>query len=315
MPRRTSDKTEANLTTRVRYEDPPIAVASANWAFTDDTLRAVKLVPAARPSSRADSTNSPTPRAIRWWLASASPRCATSPRSCIAVRSTARASRTRWRATFRVVYTFCVSQPCRTMHDYLWLGFNQDDGRAARLRRDPELGRRRRRHLHELPLRPAGRTHRQHIARWYPEYQFPFANQLMTDPVTGKTDGRLRRCLEAAPARGSSRSNSENEYWAKAMSVFQLDGEATTSPIRPTRATTSCRACRTGRPRAPPHDRARHPRRDTAPHEHLERVGEVARIGRGRSGGDHVEGIADHVGERAASSTVAGRRRARAGRP
>ena len=36
-----------------------------------------------------------------------------------------------------------------------------------------------------------GRTHRQHIGRWYPERQFPFANQVLFDPITGKTDGRL----------------------------------------------------------------------------------------------------------------------------
>jgi len=41
------------------------------------------------------------------------------------------------------------------------------------------------------------RTHRQHIARWYPEYQFPFANQRLHDPVTGKTAGRLDACEES----------------------------------------------------------------------------------------------------------------------
>ncbi len=32
------------------------------------------------------------------------------------------------------------------------------------------------------PVGPPGRTHRQHIARWCPEYQFPFANQVQSDP-------------------------------------------------------------------------------------------------------------------------------------
>jgi hypothetical protein len=70
-----------------------------------------------------------------------------------------------------------------------------------------------------------GRTHRQHIARWYPEFQFPFANQTMTDPITGKTDGRLRRCADTNTCPSVFEVNSENEYWAKAMSVFQLDGD------------------------------------------------------------------------------------------
>ena len=31
------------------------------------------------------------------------------------------------------------------------------------------------------------RTHRQHIGRWFPERQFPFANQVLHDPVTERT--------------------------------------------------------------------------------------------------------------------------------
>jgi hypothetical protein len=68
-----------------------------------------------------------------------------------------------------------------------------------------------------------GRTQRQHIARWYPEYQFPFANQVLFDPNTGKMDGRLRRCLESNTCPKLFEVNSENEYWSKAMSVFHLD--------------------------------------------------------------------------------------------
>src|SRR5262249_151804 len=69
-----------------------------------------------------------------------------------------------------------------------------------------------------------GRTHRQHIARRYPEYQFPFANQVLDDPVTGKTDGRLRRCLDSQSCPLIFELNSENEYWAKSIPPFQLDG-------------------------------------------------------------------------------------------
>src|SRR5437763_11471527 len=37
------------------------------------------------------------------------------------------------------------------------------------------------------------RTHRQHIARWTPEYQFPFADHTLTDPITEKTRSEERR--------------------------------------------------------------------------------------------------------------------------
>jgi hypothetical protein len=111
------------------------------------------------------------------------------------------------------------------MHDFLWLGFNEDD---AGLRVFDGI-------LNWIGggdgifmnyrFAQPGRTQRQHIARWYPEYQFPFANQVLTDPATGKTDGRLRRCQDSGTCPNIFEVNSENEYWAKAMSVFQLDGD------------------------------------------------------------------------------------------
>jgi hypothetical protein len=68
-----------------------------------------------------------------------------------------------------------------------------------------------------------GRTHRQHIARWYPELQFPFTNQISFDLVTGKTDGRLSRCLATDTCPNIIEANSENEHWAKAGSLLHTD--------------------------------------------------------------------------------------------
>jgi len=70
-----------------------------------------------------------------------------------------------------------------------------------------------------------GRTHRQHIARHYPEFQFPFGNPVITDPVTKKTDGRLRVCLATNTCPKIFEVNSENEYWAKAGSNLTTDSE------------------------------------------------------------------------------------------
>jgi hypothetical protein len=64
-----------------------------------------------------------------------------------------------------------------------------------------------------------GRTHRQHIGRWYPEYQFPFTNQILVDGITGQADGRLARCLRSNTCPKIFEVNSENEYWSKAGSI------------------------------------------------------------------------------------------------
>src|SRR5215469_14809632 len=59
------------------------------------------------------------------------------------------------------------------------------------------------------------RTQRQHIARWFPEFQFPFADLTIFDPVTKKIDGRLARCEETNTCPKIFEANSENEFWAK----------------------------------------------------------------------------------------------------
>jgi hypothetical protein len=70
-----------------------------------------------------------------------------------------------------------------------------------------------------------GRTHRQHIARWYPEFQFPFANLTIFDPVTRQIDGRLARCEETKTCPNIFEANSENEFWAKGSSMLLTDGQ------------------------------------------------------------------------------------------
>jgi hypothetical protein len=50
------------------------------------------------------------------------------------------------------------------------------------------------------------------------------------DPNTGKTDGRLRRCQESNTCPRIFEVNSENEYWAKAMSVFHVDSDGKDLP-------------------------------------------------------------------------------------
>ena len=77
------------------------------------------------------------------------------------------------------------------------------------------------------------RTHRQHIARWFPEREFPFANHLLTDPVTGRTDGRLERCRASGTCPRLMEANSANEYWVKGASLLHTDLEGNDLPDPP----------------------------------------------------------------------------------
>jgi hypothetical protein len=217
------DKARATLTTRVRYEDAPTLVPADGWSFTDATLKSVGLTPAGTPFQAG--------RLYEFTYTATDPLVAGIGFAALRDVATYLHRGTRddqgnpnpLAGDVQFVYTFCVSQPCRTMHDYLWLGFNQDeaglrvfDGILNWIGGGDGI-------FMNYRFAQPGRTHRQHIARWYPEFQFPFANQVMFDPVTGKTDGRLRRCIDTGTCPQIFEVNSENEYWAKAMSVFQLD--------------------------------------------------------------------------------------------
>jgi hypothetical protein len=135
----------------------------------------------------------------------------------------------------RQVYSFCISQPCRAMRDFVALGFNEDADA-------PKTGNGERVHRRAIDgvldwigggsgvfvnyrFAQPFRTHRQHIARWYPEYKFPFAYQTTTDTVTGRTDGLLRRCSASDTCPKIIDANSDNEYWAKAASVLHTDSQ------------------------------------------------------------------------------------------
>jgi hypothetical protein len=230
-PAASLDKSRAALSVRVRYQDPPTAVPSADWEYSD--AKTVRLLPPGTPFRQGTLYEFTYP--------------ATNPlvaglgfagiRDIVAfLRYSIKDDLGTPNPIARdpqFVYSFCVSQPCRTLHDFLALGFNQDENGArvfdGMLNWVGGAGG----IFMNYRFAQPGRTHRQHIGRWYPEYQFPFANQVTSDPVTGKTDGRLRACLATKTCPDIFEVNSENEYWAKAMSVLQLDGAGHDLPDPP----------------------------------------------------------------------------------
>lgn len=216
------DPSRANLTVRVRYEDAPVPVPATSWEYVDATT--IRLSPAGTPFMRG--------RLYELVYPASDPIVA--GLGFAGIRDVAaffhhglkddRGGPNPIAGDIRFVYTYCSSQPCRTMHDFVRLGFNEDEGGRRTI--DGVLnwiGGAGGVFLNYRFAKPAA-THRQHIGRWVPEFEFPFANQVLFDPVTGKTDGRLRSCLGTNTCPRIFEVNSENEYWAKAMSVLHLDG-------------------------------------------------------------------------------------------
>ncbi|HLK83081.1 MAG TPA: alpha/beta hydrolase domain-containing protein [Xanthobacteraceae bacterium] len=255
-PAASADKSKASLTVRRNYADTPVAVPASEWDYVDAKLNAVKLT-----SGNFGGPGSFGPTALYEFTYEAKDPVVAGL-GFAAIRDIAtflRNAETDDKGTpnplagdAQYIYSFCSSQPCRTMHDFVQLGFNQPEqpGSAPPKTTDTGLGGA---VLLRTAARAAGaapvfdgvlnwkaggsglflnyrfsqpvRTHRQHIGRWTPEYQFPFADVKVTDTVTGKTDWRLRRCEESGTCPKIFEANSSNEYWAKASSMMQTDSQ------------------------------------------------------------------------------------------
>jgi hypothetical protein len=230
-PAATRDRSEAHLTVRSLYAETPRPLPERGWEYVDD--RRIRLLPEGTPF-RAGSL-------YEFTYPAKEPRVAglafAGLRDLVEFLHYATADDqgrpNPLAGDVRAVYSFSVSQPSRFMHDFVYLGFNADS--ASRRTFDGVLnwiggasgG------FFNYRFAQPGRTHRQHIARWYPERQFPFANNVTRDAVTGLTDGRLARCLETDTCPKIFEVNSENEYWAKAGSLLHTDTQGRDLPDPP----------------------------------------------------------------------------------
>ena len=121
------------------------------------------------------------------------------------------------------IYSACVSQPCRAMHDFILLGFNEDEsGRKAIDGVVNWIGGANGIYMNYRFAQPF-RTHRQHISRWFPEFQAPFTNQVRSDSVADKTERKAGTLLGECACPKIFEVNSANEYWAKNMAVAAVD--------------------------------------------------------------------------------------------
>ncbi len=238
-PAASADKSKASLTVRKNYADTPITLPESAWDYTDAKLNAVKLT-----SGNFGGPGSFGPTALyEFTYIARDPTVLglgfAALRDIATFLRNARADDTDTpnplAGGVQYIYTFCSSQPCRTMHDFVLLGFNEAEGPADGPPTKAFDG--------VLNWKGGGsgifmnyrfgqpvRTHRQHIARWTPEFQFPFADQEVTDPVSGKIESRLDRCEESKTCPKIFETNSSNEYWAKAASMLQTDSEGDDLP-------------------------------------------------------------------------------------
>ena len=220
-PAVTLDKSQASLSVRVHYTDPPVVVPSTGWEYVD--TQTIRLLPSGSPfqQGRLYEFKYPAKDPTVAGLGFVATRDLATFLRHAAADDNGQANPLA--GNVQAIYTFGISQPARYMRDFVHLGFNEDErGRPVFDGILNWIGGGSGVFLNYRFAQPA-RTHRQHIGRWYPEREFPFANQVMFDPVTNKTDGRLRRCLTNNTCPKIFEVNSANEYWVKAGSLLHTD--------------------------------------------------------------------------------------------
>lgn len=244
----TADQSQATLTVRENYGDPPIVIPASGWAYTDATLTAIKLTNGL--VFGGPGTYSPTALYEFTYIARDPIVAGLGFATMRDFATFLRSAKTDQNGVanplagdVQAIYTTCVSQPCRTTRDFVMLGFNQPEFPFP-IAGGP-------RNSHGFQAYPRGvvfdgmlnwigggdgifmnyrfaqptRTSRQHIARWYAEFQFPWADLPLYDPVTRQFGGRLDVCSLTRTCPKIFELNSENEYYSKGGSMLTTDTE------------------------------------------------------------------------------------------
>jgi alpha/beta hydrolase family protein len=218
----TLDQSKATLTHRLRLDDVPQVVAASGWAY-DAKGTSIHLLPQGTRFTQGDIyefsyvAKDPTVNGVGFAAVrdfNAFLRYEKADDSGTANPMTGDITR---------IYTEVQSQPGRMLNDFRTLGFNQAengkivfDGMLQWIAAADGIN------MNSRFSQP-GRTERNRQDQLYAEGVFPFANQRLKDPITGKTAGRYDACTKTNTCPLAMEIYSANEYWVKGASLFHTD--------------------------------------------------------------------------------------------
>jgi Alpha/beta hydrolase domain len=118
---------------------------------------------------------------------------------------------------------FGVSQSGRFLRDFLYLGFNADEhGRVVFDGLMPHVAGTRRMATNVRFGQPGRNPRHPQDPAWQADL-FPFTYATLSDPISGRTDGLLRRCSLSATCPKVMQTDSEHEWWASHASLLVTD--------------------------------------------------------------------------------------------
>ena len=223
----TSDKSQATLTVRARLDDLPTVVPVTGWDYTSTDGTAIRLLPTGTPFQQSHiyeftyTAKNPVVAAIG--LAAT--------RDFVSfLRYGTAAEGNPLAGDVQYTYSYSISQPSRVLNDFQKLGFNEDQNGQRVF--DGILSHTGGGSGDQINYRFAqtGRTERNRQNHLYPESVFPFAHQVLTDHLSGKTGGRSERCTASNTCPKRFEVNTANEYWVKACSLLHTDTQGNDLP-------------------------------------------------------------------------------------
>ncbi|MFZ1908435.1 MAG: alpha/beta hydrolase domain-containing protein [Burkholderiales bacterium] len=117
-----------------------------------------------------------------------------------------------------------ISQSGRFTRDFLWQGFNEDvKGRTVFDGLIPIIAGSRKTYTNFEFSQP-GRWSKQHEDHFQPGDQFPFAYNVIRDPVSGVTDGVFKKCLSSNTCPNVMQIDGAFEWWGARASLVVTDG-------------------------------------------------------------------------------------------
>ena len=221
-PAATLDQSKATLTHRVRLDDVPQVVPASGWAY-DAAGTTIHLMPQGTKFTQGDiyefsyTAKDPTVNGIGF----------AAVRDFNAFLRYEKADEAGtpnpMAGDITRIYTEVQSQPGRMLNDFRTLGFNQAengkivfDGMMQWIAAADGIN------MNSRFSQP-GRTERNRQDQLYAEGVFPFANQTLKDPISGKTAGRYDACTKTKTCPLAMEIYSANEYWVKGASLFHTD--------------------------------------------------------------------------------------------
>jgi alpha/beta hydrolase family protein len=125
---------------------------------------------------------------------------------------------------FEVAVMEGISQSGRFTRDFLWRGFNDDTrGHAVFNGMFPIIPGSRKTFTDFRWAQP-GRWSKEHEDHWQPGDQFPFAYNVIQDPVSGVTDGVMQKCLASNTCPKIFQLDGGFETWGARDSLVSTDG-------------------------------------------------------------------------------------------